>query len=127
MIRASAIDHVTLAVSSIARSREYYERVFGASCKPRAGAPTTLVVETEHVHFFLSESKASPNFIQRQHLSLRVDSLQEAISTLNSLGITDYETGVVDFFEHDNYAWCEWKDPDGIRLECVEILTPTGT
>ncbi len=122
MIHATAIDHVCLAVSSLVRAQEYYERVFGATCKLRDDDPTTLVVEAAHVHFFLLESHANPEFLSAQHLSLRVNSLEVVISTLNALGINEYETGVVDFFEHDNYRWCEWRDPDGIRLECVEIL-----
>ena len=122
MIDATAIDHVCLSVSSLARAQQYYERVFGAYCKLRDGDPRTLVVEAAHVHFFLSESHASPEFLSSQHLSLRVKSLDDVISVLNALGITEYETGVVDFFKHNNYRWCEWRDPDGIRLECVEIL-----
>ncbi|MDY6931825.1 MAG: hypothetical protein SVJ22_07950 [Halobacteriota archaeon] len=48
--------------------------------------------------------------------------MSDIISTLEALDIAEYETGVVDFFERENYRWCEWKDPDGIRLECVELL-----
>ncbi len=122
MIDAIAIDHVCLSVSSIPRAREYYEQVLKASCKLRDENPRTAVVEAAHIHFFLSESNASPEFLSSQHLSLRVNSLDEVISTLKALGITEYETGIVDFFKRDNYRWCEWRDPDGIRLECVESL-----
>ena len=122
MIEATAIDHVCLAVSSLGRSRDYYERVLGASCKLRDNDPATLVVEAAQVRFFLSESLANPEFLSSQHLSLRVRSLEDVISALNALGITEYETGAINLFERDNYRWCEWRDPDGIRLECVELL-----
>ncbi len=56
MIDASAIDHVCLSVSFLARSQEYYERVFGASCKLRDGDPGTLVVEA--LHMFISSFRS---------------------------------------------------------------------
>ena len=96
--------------------------MFGAVCKLRDNDPTTLVVETPQLHFFLSQSDASPEFLAQQHLSFRVDSLEAAIASLHNLGITDYETGSVEFFTRNNYRWCEWRDPDGIRLEVVELL-----
>ena len=123
MIQANAIDHICLAVSSLRQSQAYYERVFGVVCKFRENDPKTLVVETPRLHFFLSQSDESPAFLSQQHLSFRVDSLEKAIASLHNLGITNYETGAVDFFEHSNYRWCEWRDPDGIRLECVELLS----
>lgn len=64
----------------------------------------------------------------RQHweelfgFSFRVKNLNEVIERLGSAGIDDYATGAVDFFAHNNYRWCEWRDPDGIRVECVEII-----
>ena len=122
MIQPNAIDHICLAVSSLSQSQTYYEKVLGAICKRRDTDPNTLVVETPQIHFFLSESDANPDFLAQQHLSFCVDSLEEAIASLEELGITDYETGVVEFFEHNNYRWCEWRDPDGIRLEVVERL-----
>ncbi|MCD4781851.1 MAG: VOC family protein [Candidatus Omnitrophica bacterium] len=127
MIDVTAIDHVCLSVSSLARAQEYYERVFGASCNLREGDPRTLVVEAARVHFFLSKSPASSEFLSSQHLSLRVNSLDDVIAALNALGITKYKTGVVSFFKHNNYRWCAWKDPDGIRLECVEMLKGCNT
>ena len=121
MIRARAIDHIRLWVRSLPKSQKYYERVFGVTCCPRDGDPRTLVVETENVHFFLSENTGDGTFIAKQHLSLQVESLAEVTAHLGNLGITDYTLGEVCFFAHRNYAWCEWRDPDGIRLECVEV------
>jgi len=27
-----------------------------------------------------------------------------------------------EIFKFNNYRWCEWEDPDGIKIECVETL-----
>ena len=61
-------------------------------------------------------------FLRLQHISFRVQSLDEVIERLQSTGINDFATGVVDFFAYQNYRWCEWRGPDGIRVECVESI-----
>ncbi len=91
------------------------------TCRPREGDPRTLIVESQNVHFFISENEGDDRFIARQHLSLRVASLADVTAHLGNLGITDYTVGEVRFFARSNYKWCEWRDPDGIRLECVEL------
>lgn len=126
MIEPKRIDHVCLSVRDLGRSKTYYEQLFGAKCWPRENDPTTLIVETKNIHFFLSESSAISEFLSSQHLSLQVEDLSAVISELEKLGITEYETGVVEFFERNNYRWCEWRDPDGIRLECVELIECSG-
>lgn len=121
MIRARAIDHICLWVRSLSESKRYYEKVFGVVCYPRKDDPKTLIVESESIHFFISENEGEDSFISTQHLSLEVESLVEITEHLRSLGITDYSVGEVNFFSHRNYKWCEWRDPDGIRLECIEL------
>ena len=122
MIQPKAIDHVCLWVTSLPEARTYYEKVFGAVCRPRQGDDNTLAVETESIHFFISESADDSDFISKQHLSFEVASLEQVIRSLNQMGISDYEQGEVTFFARKNYRWCEWRDPSGIRLECVEII-----
>ena len=122
MIKPKSIDHVCLWVKSLAEARAYYEKIFGFSCRPREGDDATLVVESEQVHFFISESQQPDSFLSRQHLSFEVASLAQVIQSLELLGITDYELGEVGFFAQRNYKWCEWRDPSGIRLECVEMI-----
>jgi catechol 2,3-dioxygenase-like lactoylglutathione lyase family enzyme len=121
MIHAKKIDHICLWVRSLTEAKNYYEKLFGFTCTPREGDNNTLVVESEDVHFFISESKSESDFLKNQHLSFEVDSLQQVITTLIELGIADYQQGEVEFFTHKNYKWCEWKDPSGIRLECIEL------
>ena len=122
MIRAKAIDHVCVWVNSLLESKRYYEKLFEVTCTPREGDENTLVIESENIHFFNSETKNGGDFVSKQHLSFEVESLEKVVSTLNEIGITDYKMGEVTFFVHNNYKWCEWRDPSGIRLECVEIL-----
>ena len=121
MIKVNAIDHVCLWVRSLSEAKAYYETLFGFVCKPREEDQHTLFVESEYVHFFISESKEDHEFLSRQHLSFKVDSLDEVVQNLQKLNMADYEVGEVKFFTHKNYKWCEWRDPSGIRLECVEL------
>ena len=115
------IDHATLLVRSLERSKEYYERIFGFTCWERRDSPGTLVLESEHVHFFLVEDADAPDeYLRKQHISFQVENLDQAMERLRRLGVTEYETGKVAFFQNRNYAWCEWRDPDGIRLEFVQ-------
>lgn len=122
MIRAKAIDHVCLWVRSLSEARDYYEKVFGVVCTPREGDDSTFIVESENIHFFLSESGVDNEFLSKQHISFEVESLNQVIENLKALDISDYEVGEVSFFAHRNYKWCEWRDPSGIRLECVEMV-----
>ena len=122
MIEPIKIDHVCILVSDLDRSKRYYERLFDTKCRSRDDRPKMLLLETKNVHFFFSESDANTEFLASQHLSFQVDNLADVITKLESLNIADYKTGRVDFFERDNYRWCEWRDPDGIRLECVVLI-----
>jgi len=122
MIRPKKIDHVCLWVRSLSESSRYYESLFGLHCKSREGEPGMLLVESDSLHFFMREAQPDADFLERQHLSFAVESLAQVIDSLDSMGITDYSTGEVNCFEHQNYKWCEWRDPSGIRLECVELI-----
>ena len=123
MISPTAIDHTCLVVTSLCRAKAYYERLFDFNLRPREGDPNTLVVESPSIHFFLIESSEAPaEFLRKQHISFRVDDLDAVVGRLRALGIVDSTVGRVSFFTHDNYRWCEWRDPDGIRLECVELI-----
>lgn len=121
MIQPTGIDHVVLFVSSLQQSRDYYERVFNFTCAPREGAPDTLAVENKDVHFFLTRDPDMPEALRkRQHISFTVDNLALALQALENMGEQGVATGEVSFFTYNNYAWAEWRDPDGIRVECVQ-------
>jgi catechol 2,3-dioxygenase-like lactoylglutathione lyase family enzyme len=122
MISPIQIDHICLLVKSIERSQKYYEKLFDFSCRRRPEDPKTLIVESENVHFFITELENIPEeMITQQHISFEVDHLNEIVNLLKSESI-EFKTGEVNIFKHKNYKWCEWRDPDGIRVECVEIV-----
>jgi catechol 2,3-dioxygenase-like lactoylglutathione lyase family enzyme len=119
MIKTKAIDHVCLWVRSLEETKAYYETLFGFIFSLREGDESAMVVESQNVHFFISESE--PNeFLSKQHIAFRVDSIDEVVSTLDELNIS-HNQGEVNFFRYNNYKWCEWRDPSGIRVECVEV------
>lgn len=122
MIKTKSIDHVCLWVRSLSEAKDYYEKVFGFVCTSREGSDKTLVVESENIHFFISEVENDNQFLSKQHISFEVESLKQVIAALESFGISQRSAGEVDFFIHKNYKWCEWRDPSGIRLECVEAI-----
>ena len=98
MIHPKAIDHVCLWVESLSEAKNYYEKIFGFTCTPRDNDENTLVVESDKIHFFISESKNGDGFISKQHLSFEVESLEQVINRLAKMGISDYEQGEVNFF-----------------------------
>ena len=122
MVHPIAIDHVSLLIRSAATTKVYYERLFNFTCTLHPDDSTILQVESPAVHFFMLEREDMPDdFLREQHISLEVANLSSVIERLDARGET-YEVGEFRGFEHRNYRWCEWRDPSGIRLECVERL-----
>jgi catechol 2,3-dioxygenase-like lactoylglutathione lyase family enzyme len=122
MIVPIAIDHSCLVVRSLAKSRVFYETLFDFTFAPREGDPNTLAVESAQVHFFMTQAPDAPaEFLRYQHLSFRVNDLDAVMARLKTAG-REFTFGEVTFFKQNNYRWCEWRDPDGIRLECVSPL-----
>lgn len=121
MMNLKTIDHVTLYVPSVDLVRDYYTDVFGFSVTdlPSSGA-NTLLVERGAVHFFIVEERSAPlDFIRRQHISFEVDSLRPVTTLLDDNNIP-YNTGIYEGLAAFNYRWCGWRDPEGIRVECIE-------
>lgn len=123
MIEPRKIDHVNLLVSSLDKSKDYYQRIFGFNIVPRESNPQTLVVESKYIHFFMTQIEDVPEAVMRnQHISFEVEDLDSVIKALAEMGITDCKIGEIGFFRHRNYRFCEWRDPDGIRVECIEVI-----
>ena len=121
-MRPTTIDHVCLLVTNLNEAKAYFERLFDFICTPVKNDTPTLAIESEAVHFFISESTtAPPDFLRQQHISFTVDALQPIIEQLASQKIP-FKTGQFNAFKYRNYKWCEWRGPDGIRLECAEIV-----
>jgi catechol 2,3-dioxygenase-like lactoylglutathione lyase family enzyme len=115
-VRIQAIDHVTLRVRSVALAKEYYEAVFGLKCSPATvdGATVLRLENLDAAH------------VRAQHLSFTVADLDAVISELEARG-EQCEVGRFEGFTYRNYRWCEWRDPEGIRVECVEPLVSDGS
>ena len=123
VITPSMIDHTCLIVTALDKTQQHYQGVFDFAFQPRDGDPNTWVVESSQARFFFTQVPDAPlAFLRMQHISFRVQRLEEVIERLRCVGVDHFETGVVDFFAHNNYRWCEWRDPDGIRVECVETV-----
>jgi len=118
-----AIDHVTLYVRDLDAVRPYYEEVFGFSCSElRTEAGRGLQLETDSVHLFIVEApERDPGSVRMQHVSFEVAELGAVARQLDSRGEA-YETGQYSGFRSRNYRWIEWRDPEGIRVECVEHI-----
>jgi|SRR3989338_4746561 len=121
MIRPTKIDHVCLLVKNVNKASKYYEDLFDIACKPYPNKEKMLMVESDKIHFFIKEANFSPKLIREQHLSFEVENLDKIIKFLKAKRI-QYARGVFKNFKNKNYKWVEWRDPDGIRLECVQTL-----
>ena len=120
-IQSAGIDHVYLLVSNLEKARGYYQAIFGLTVALHPTAQKTVMCESPELHFFIEQVDFPKPFLSKQHLSLRVSDVQTIRDTLQSLDIP-YRSGTFTKFEYQNYHWVEWRDPDGIRLECVELI-----
>ena len=117
------IDHVCLIVRDVLKSMEYYEMVFDIKGQQHPKDDNTYMFESPEIHFFLCQADFPRQFLEKQHLSLRVKNLDTAQKVLEEKGITHYESGQFESFKYTNYKWLEWRDPDGISLEFVQVIT----
>ena len=120
-MQIKAIDHVSLYVSSIQNVKDFYRDLFQLTCKEiKTKSSPVLSLENDSLHFFINEDPhIDPEFVAKQHISFEVDSLEPVIQQLKSLNIP-HKIGQYEGFETRNYRWCAWRDPENIRLECVE-------
>jgi catechol 2,3-dioxygenase-like lactoylglutathione lyase family enzyme len=120
-VKLRSIDHLTLQVRDLSMARRYYEELFGLECVELShGETKSLQLEGPDVHFFMMESPdIDPAIIARQHVSFAVERLAVVRAKLEERG-EPYEMGEYRGFRRRNYRWCEWRDPEGVRLECVE-------
>jgi catechol 2,3-dioxygenase-like lactoylglutathione lyase family enzyme len=121
-IKPKRIDHTHLFVSDPERSKTYYEALFNFNISPMPEEKDMYMVESEHVHFFIKKAENDPYNLKEQHIAFEVPNIQKVMKKLDKMNIQTYEIGVFDKFESNNYEWIEWRDPDGIKIECVEIV-----
>jgi catechol 2,3-dioxygenase-like lactoylglutathione lyase family enzyme len=128
MIEVTGIDHIYVAVSDLARSEKYYDRVmldvlgFRKNTFALGGDPH-IQYFNRHFGFVLRPSRApgshdsySPGL---HHFCFRVDSIAEVETVAKQLRALGIEAS--DAERHTEYAPDYWatffQDPDGLRLE----------
>lgn len=124
--------HVGLNVSDLARSKQFYQDVFGfqvAGESQEAGREFTFLGDGSKLVLTLWQQSAG-RFPTSQpglhHLSFQVASIEEvreAEARLRARGVKFLHEGIVPHGEGTQSGGVFFEDPDGIRLE---IYAPTG-
>jgi catechol 2,3-dioxygenase-like lactoylglutathione lyase family enzyme len=124
--------HIGLNVSDLARSKRFYQEVFGfdiAGESEEAGREYAFLAQEKTLVLTLwrqSEGTFAKDRPGLHHLSFQVDSIdqvKEAEQRLRELGAVIHHGGVVAHREGAESGGVFFEDPDGIRLE---IFTAVG-
>ena len=121
MITPFEIDHVTLQVSNLQKTKSHLESIFDFKFFPDPASRNMLAIESENVHFFIEESTWPKSFLSKQHISFEIKDANDIRKKLEQMNI-EYKSGTFSSFKYKNYHWIEWHDHDGIRLECVQRI-----
>ncbi len=116
----SQIDHCSVIITDVERSRRFYRDVLGLKeiNKPRTFDFVVLWFDlgNMHIHLLL---KDKPDTLSPRHFALRVADAAQARDYFHRQGLTVQETtpipGADRFFIHD---------PDGNRIEIIQWLRP---
>ena len=119
-LQITQLDHVSVLVTDIERSRRYYRDLLGLKeiAKPRTFDFKVLWFDlgNQHLHLLV---KDKPDAISPRHFALRLKDVQAARIYLAAKGIVVEETtpipGADRFFIYD---------PDGNRIEMVQWREP---
>ncbi|MFL5244986.1 MAG: VOC family protein [Gemmataceae bacterium] len=115
-----AIDHCSVIISDVERSRRFYRDILGLKEIPRPRTFDFVVVwfdlGNQHLHLLL---KDMPDTISPRHFALRVSDVAAARTHFHDHGVSIQETtpipGADRFFI---------QDPDGNRIEIIQWLRP---
>ncbi|MFC1760804.1 VOC family protein [Planctomycetota bacterium] len=127
-IEVDGIDHIYLAVSDMARSESFYDRLMSSLNFRKSKGP--LATGDVHIHYFnqvtqlsLRPSKTkithNPSAPGLHHLCLRVPdsvSVDSVYARISNLGLQPSQPQVYPEYAQDYYA-IDLTDPDGIRIE----------
>jgi catechol 2,3-dioxygenase-like lactoylglutathione lyase family enzyme len=119
-LRISQIDHCSVIITDVERSRRFYGGVMGLTeiNKPRTFDFAVLWYDlgNMHIHLLL---KPQPDVISPRHFALRVADAAAARAHFRAHGVATEETtpipGADRFFV---------RDPDGNRIEIIQWLRP---
>jgi len=116
----SQIDHVSVIVTDVARSRHFYRDILGLReiPKPRTFDFVALWFDLGNMHIHLLQ-KDKADTISPRHFALRVPDAAAARAYLRERGLETHETTLIPgadrFFIHD---------PDGNRIEIIQWQRP---
>lgn len=116
----SQIDHVSVIITDVERSRRFYKDVLGLKeiAKPKTFDFVVLWFElgNQQLHLLL---KDRPDTISARHFALRVHDAKAARAHFAAHGVPIQETTPI---PHCNRFFV--ADPDGNRLEVIQWLEP---
>jgi catechol 2,3-dioxygenase-like lactoylglutathione lyase family enzyme len=119
-IQVTQLDHVSVLITDIERSRRYYRDLLGLKeiAKPRTFDFKVLWFDLggQQLHLLLKEK---PDARSPRHFALRVEDVQAARTYLREKGIPLDETTVIPGADRF-FVW----DPDGNRIEIIQWLEP---
>lgn len=127
-MKLSSIHHIAIIVSDIEKAREFYIEKLGFEVirenyrAERGDWKLDLRVD-EHTELEIFAEKNSPQRVSRpeacglRHLAFRVESVEETVKELKSLGI-ECEPVRFDTYTKDKMTF--FHDPDGLPIEIHE-------
>lgn len=127
-MKLSSIHHIAIIISDIEKAREFYVQKLGFEVirenyrAERGDWKLDLRVD-EHTELEIFAEKNSPKRVNRpeacglRHLAFRVESVEETVKELKSLGI-ECEPVRFDTYTKDKMTF--FQDPDGLPIEIHE-------
>ena len=119
-LHVTQIDHVSVVVTDVERSRRFYRDVLGLKeiAKPRTFDFVVLWFDlgNQQLHLLL---KDRPDSISPRHFALRVKDVSAARAYFRERGIPAQETTPIPGADRFFIA-----DPDGNRIEIIQWLRP---
>ncbi len=119
-LQISQIDHSSVIITDVERSRSFYRDVLGLKeiHKPRTFDFVVLWFElaNQHVHLLLKER---PDTLSSRHFALRVTDADAARTYFQERGLPIQETTPIPGADRFFIA-----DPDGNRIEIIQWLRP---
>jgi catechol 2,3-dioxygenase-like lactoylglutathione lyase family enzyme len=119
-LQIKQIDHVSVIISDLARSRRFYRDVLGLNeiAKPKTFDFSVLWFDLgdQQLHLLL---KPQPDSISARHFALRVADVPQARAYFRGHGIDVQETTPIPHCDRFFVF-----DPDGNRIEVIQWLLP---
>jgi catechol 2,3-dioxygenase-like lactoylglutathione lyase family enzyme len=120
-LQVTNLDHVSVIITDVERSRRFYRDVFGLSEVPPPYTFDFAVVwfalnESQYLHLLL---KPGPDTLSPRHFALHVDDVQAARDHCRAHGLAIEET--VRIPNADRFFV---RDPDGNRVEIIQWFKP---